>query len=170
MAALSLLKALTFGHEVGFQRIMVEFPNTRLKALLNSSEECLSQLQELLVQTQKFYSDYIRLCFSTIHGSKVIEIAEALTPIYCVCILNNIGFIRNRHRSIEKSNHIGNINIYVVQLKAYIHRRRPGESFTMKIRRLQRWHQSTPTPISSFSSPLLPHIFFLFSKQAPPLA
>ena len=31
-----------------------------------------------------------------------IEIAEALTPIYCVFIPDNIGFIRNRHRSIEK--------------------------------------------------------------------
>ena len=44
-----------------------------------------------------------------------------------VSILNNIGFIQNKN--IEKSNHIGNTKIYVVRLKAYIHRWRSRESF-----------------------------------------
>ena len=47
-AASSLLKALQFGLDAGFQRVVVEFTDAQLKALIISKDPCLTELHELL--------------------------------------------------------------------------------------------------------------------------
>lgn len=69
MAALSLIKALTLDHEAGFQKLVVEFTNTQLKTLLNSAEECLSELNNLIVRIRALSGCFTYLSFLNIPGS-----------------------------------------------------------------------------------------------------
>jgi hypothetical protein len=55
-----------------------------------------------------------------------------------------INCLRKIKEERKRSNtQIKNTRIYVVRQYAYIHRRRQGESFTKKIRRLQQWYQDS---------------------------
>ncbi len=66
MAAQSLLRALEFGQEAGFHRIVVEFPHTQLHALLNSRTNCLKKFQDVLEQIKSFHSIFSHLSFNVI--------------------------------------------------------------------------------------------------------
>ena len=61
-----------------------------------------------------------------------------------MCIQITVGFCKIEIKPQKKQSH-ENTKIYVVQLLAYVHRQRRGESFTNKRKRLQRWYQNTLT-------------------------
>lgn len=62
-AALSRIKALNFGQEAGFQKLVVEFTDTQLWAFLMSREDCLTKLHELLIYIRDIQSAFCELFF-----------------------------------------------------------------------------------------------------------
>ncbi len=69
MAAQSLLKTLHFSQEAGFHKRVVEYTNSQLKDLILSQEECLTELNDLLVLIREFYFSFQQLDFNVISSS-----------------------------------------------------------------------------------------------------
>lgn len=66
MVAQSLLKTLHFSQEAGFQKRVVEYTNSQLKALILSQGECLTELNDLLVLIREFYFSFQQLILMSI--------------------------------------------------------------------------------------------------------
>ena len=69
MVAISMIKALTIYQKVGFQKVMVEFSHSQLKALFMSKEECLMELDDSITRIRNFLSVFCFLDFHVILGS-----------------------------------------------------------------------------------------------------
>jgi hypothetical protein len=69
VAAVSLKKALTFGHEAGFTHLSTEFSHPQLQSLLSSNEECLTELADILSLLKGFSNVFYHLEFSSIPRS-----------------------------------------------------------------------------------------------------
>jgi hypothetical protein len=67
-AALSLVRSLQFGHEADFQKLVVEFSHTQLGPIIMSIEECLTELEELIVRIRTFQSLFSHLIFRVVPG------------------------------------------------------------------------------------------------------
>ena len=65
-AASSLLKALQFGLDAGFQRVVVEFTDAQLKVLIISKDPCLTELHELLCPIRAYQNHFSFLHFKSV--------------------------------------------------------------------------------------------------------
>ena len=65
----AMLKALQFGVDTGFYCLMVEFSLSQLKALIQSTEECLSDIGDLIAHIRNFCTKFSHLDFIVIPGS-----------------------------------------------------------------------------------------------------
>jgi hypothetical protein len=68
-AANAMIKALQFGVDAGFYCLMVEFSHSQLKALIQSTEECLSKIGDQIAHIRNFHSKFSHLDFIVIPGS-----------------------------------------------------------------------------------------------------
>ena len=69
LAANAMLKALQFGVDVGFYCLMVEFSHSQLKALIQSTEECLLDIGDQIAHIRNFRTKFSHLGFIVIPGS-----------------------------------------------------------------------------------------------------
>ena len=69
MAVLALLKALKFAQESGFTCLQLEFTNGLLKSLLISTEECLTELNDLLVPLHVLVDSFPQIEYHVIPNS-----------------------------------------------------------------------------------------------------
>ena len=68
-AANAMIKALQFGVDAGFYCLMVEFSHSQLKALIQSTEECLSEIGDQIAHIRNFRTKFSHLDFIVIPGS-----------------------------------------------------------------------------------------------------
>jgi hypothetical protein len=69
MAALALIKALQFGKEAGFQRLLIEVTHPHLMAIIQFSEEYLSEIGDLVTIIRNSISKFSYLKFLGISDS-----------------------------------------------------------------------------------------------------
>ena len=69
MAALALSKAMQFGLEAGFQKLMVEFTDSQIGALLMSKEDCFIELDEMLTQLRALQREFSQLSYHLVPHS-----------------------------------------------------------------------------------------------------
>jgi hypothetical protein len=69
-----MLKALQFGVDIGFYCLMVEFSLSQLKALILSTEECFSEIGDLIDHIRNFrtHLDFIMISGSCNRAAKML--------------------------------------------------------------------------------------------------
>ena len=68
-AANAMIKALQFGVDAGFYCLIVEFSHSQLKALIQSTEECLLYIGDQIAHICNFCTKFSHLGFIVIPGS-----------------------------------------------------------------------------------------------------